>query len=111
MGEVDRRDLDVLVLDVLPDVHLCPVADREDAHVLAAADAPVVEAPELGPLRTRLPLAELVTEREDALLRAGLLLVAARATEDRVELVLGDRVEQRRRLEAVPRRVAGLFAD
>ena len=39
---------------------------------------------------------------EDPLLRAGLLLVAPTAAEQRVEPVLLDRVEQRRGLEPVP---------
>ncbi len=79
--------------------------------MLALADAAVVEAPQLGPLRLGLPLAELVAQREDALLGACLLLVAPCAAEDRVELVLQDRVQQGRRLQAVARRVARLFLD
>src|SRR4051794_11204830 len=110
VGEVDRRDLEALLLDVLPDVELGPVREREDADVLALADAPVVDAPQLGPLAARVPLAEVVAEAEDPLLRAGALLVAARPTERGVEAVLLDRVEQRRRLQAVARRArAGLL--
>ena len=78
--------------------------------MLALADARVVEIPELGPLRARVPLAEVVAEAEDALLRAGTLLVAARAAHRSVELMLLDRVEQRRRLQLVARRArAGLL--
>src|SRR3954447_71956 len=77
VGEVDRRDLEALLRDVLPHVELGPVAQREDAHVLAAPDAPVVDAPELRALAARVPRAEVVAEGEDALLRAGALLVAA----------------------------------
>ena len=73
--------------------------------MLAAADAPVVEVPQLGPLVLRVPLADVVAEGEDALLRARALLVAARAAERGVEAVLGDRVEQRHRLQPVARRV------
>ena len=78
--------------------------------MLSAADTPVVERPELRPLRARLPLSELVAQREDALLGASLLLVAPGSAEDGVELVLGDGVQERRRLQPVARRVAGLFA-
>src|SRR4051794_14172775 len=77
VGEVDRRDLEALLRDVLPHVELGPVAQREHAHVLAAADAPVVDAPQLGALAARVPGAEVVAEGEDPLLRAGALLVAA----------------------------------
>src|SRR6266545_2833184 len=101
--EVDPRELETLARDVLPDVELRPVGDREHTHVLALAHARVVDVPELGPLRPGVPLAEVVAEREDALLRAGPLLVSARAADRGVELVLLDRVEQRRRLQPVPR--------
>src|SRR4051812_21721526 len=112
VGEVDGRDLEALLLDVLPDVELGPVREREDADVLALADAPVVDAPQLRPLAARVPLAEVVAEAEDPLLRAGALLVAACPPERGVEAVLLDRVEQRRRLQAVARRArAGLLHD
>src|SRR4051812_48541459 len=107
VGEVDRRDLEALPGDVLPDVKLGPVAEREHADVLAAPDAPVVDAPQLGALAAGVPLTEVVAEAEDPLLRAGALLVAARAAERGVEAVLLDRVEQRRRLQAVARRARG----
>src|SRR4051812_44011294 len=55
VGEVDRRDLEALLRDVLPHVELGPIAQREDAHVLAAPDAPVVDAPELRALAARVP--------------------------------------------------------
>ena len=101
VGEVDGRHLELLEREVLPDVELGPVADREHPHALAAADATVVDVPQLGTLVLRIPAAEVVAEGEDPLLRAGALLVAAGATERGVEAVLLDRVEQRRRLQAV----------
>ena len=104
VGEVDRRQLELLALDVVPDVELGPAREREDAHVLAAADAAVVEVPDLGPLRARIPLPELVAEREDPLLGARALLVAAGAAERRVEAVVLDRLQQHRGLQAVARR-------
>ena len=72
--------------------------------MLARANRAVVEVPQLRPLRARLPLAVLVAEREDPLLRAGALLVAPGAAERRVEAMLGDRVEQRHGLQPVARR-------
>ncbi len=64
---------------------------------------PVVEVPQLRALVLRVPLAEVVAEGHDALLRPCPLLVAARAAERRVEVVLGNRVQQRHRLQAVAR--------
>src|SRR3954469_21125042 len=69
--EVDHRQLEPLARDVLPHVELGPVRDREHTDVLALPDPRVVEIPELGALRARVPLTEVVAEAEDALLRAG----------------------------------------
>ena len=99
---VDRRELDLLALDVLPDVHLGPVRDREHPDVLALAVAAVEEVPQLGPLVLRVPLTELVAEGVHALLGPGLVLVAAPTAEHRVEAVLLDGVEKGDALEPVP---------
>ena len=56
-----------------------------------------------GPLLLRLPLAEAVAVAEDALLGAGLFLVAAGAAHQHVEAVLLDGLEQRDRLVSVAR--------
>src|ERR687898_542754 len=101
VGEVDGRQLDVLGGDVLPDVELGPVGQREHPDVLALAVAAVVEGPELGPLVLGVPLAEVVAEAEHALLGPGLLLVAPGAAEHGVEPVLVDRPEQEHCLDAV----------
>ena len=108
VGVVDRRQVDLLCLDVVPDVELGPVREREDPDVLAGQMAPVVERPELGALVARLPLAELVAHAEDALLGAGPLLVAPPAAEDGVVLAGGDRVQQRDGLEWVAGAVRSL---
>ena len=76
--------------------------------MLAGSVPAVVEAPELGALVARVPLAELVAQRDDALLRPGLVLVAAGAAEDRVVTAGGDGVEQRERLQGVARAVGAL---
>src|SRR3984957_16100179 len=72
--EVDRRDLQLLLVDVLPHVQLSPVRQREHAYVLALFDAPVVQVPQLRELVLRVPLAEVVAEGEHALLRPRTLL-------------------------------------
>src|SRR3954449_5959810 len=68
LGEVQRRDLDLLLGDVAPDVQLGPVGQREHPDRLTEVDAAVVQVPELGALVLRVPLAELVAEGEDPLL-------------------------------------------
>src|SRR5206468_736482 len=84
-GEVERDDGDLLQVDVLPDVELGPVGEREDADALALQDLAVVEVPQLRPLVLRVPLALAVAEGVDPLLGAALLLVPAGAPEGGVE--------------------------
>ncbi len=69
--------------------------------MLARVHARVVQIPQLRPLVSGIPLAEAVAEREDALLGAGLFLVAPRAADAGVEAELFDGVEQGHRLVAV----------
>ena len=74
---------------------------REDADALALVHLAVVQVPELRPLVLRVPLVQAVAEAVDALLGPALLLVAAGAAERRVELVVVQRLLQRRRLHDV----------
>ena len=82
---VERRQGDLLALDVLPHVQFGPVADREHAEMLAGLQPGVEQRPQLGPLGLGLPLAEAVAVREDALLGAGFFFVAAGAANQRVK--------------------------
>jgi hypothetical protein len=71
----------------------------------------VVQVPQLRPLGARVPLAELVPQGEDALFRAGFLLVAPPAAEDGVKAVLRDHLEKAVGLEAVARGAGGGVLD
>ncbi len=103
VGEVDLWQRHLLALDVLPHVELGPVREWEGAQALAGIHLALVDLPEFGSLLARVPLAEGVAEGQDAFLGARLVLVAARAAEGGVEVVVVDRVEQRHRLEAIAR--------
>ena len=79
--KVKRHDVDVLSLDVFPDIGLGPVGNREDTDALTLVDLRVIKLPHLRALVLRVPCMVLVTEGEDSLLRTRLLLVASSATE------------------------------
>ena len=96
-GEIERDDGDLFEVDVLPDVQLGPVRQREHADALALVDLAVVEVPQLRPLVLRVPLVEAVAERVDALLRARLLLVAPGPAERGIEAAGRERLQQRLR--------------
>src|SRR5206468_6878386 len=85
LREVERHDRDPLGVDVMPDVELGPVREREDAHALAGIEAAVEQPPQFRPLPLGVPLAEWIAQREHPLLGARALLVTARAAERRVE--------------------------
>src|SRR5699024_1339374 len=73
---VDRRQRDAFLLDVRPDIKLGAVRQGEDADLPTPTEASVVQVPAFRPLVTRVPLAGLVAEAEDASLRLRLLLVS-----------------------------------
>src|SRR5687767_10551627 len=102
VGEVQLWKGDFFSRDVLPDVELGPVRKREDPKVFARVSAPVIEVPQLRALILRVPLAERVAMRKDALLGPGFLLVAPRPTERHVNAKFPDGVEKRDGLQRVP---------
>src|SRR5207245_1720631 len=94
LGEVQRDDRDLVQIDVLPDVQLGPVRDREHAQAFALALARVVQTPEFGALQLRVPAMLFRTDREDALFRARFFFVAPGAAERRIEAVVVERLLQ-----------------
>src|SRR4029450_1718096 len=105
------RHIDPLDRDVLPDIELGPVGQREDPDVLTRPVPPVVEVPQLGPLVLGVPLPEIVAEAEHPLLGPSLLLVAAATTKHRVDPVLLDRLQQRHRLKTITTSTGPLLLD
>ena len=81
-------------MDVLPDIQLGPVGEREHADALALIDAGIKQAPEFRALAFRVPAMVLVAEGEDALLGTGFFLVTTCATESRIKLVFIQRLLQ-----------------
>src|SRR3546814_3113072 len=84
-SDVCSSDLDLLELDILPDVEFGPVRQRKDADALALRLARIIQPPQFWALVLGIPAVAGRTEREDALLGPGFLLITARAAERRVE--------------------------
>ena len=101
VAEVDGGNLKLLSLDVFPDIHFGPVRERENPHVLTRVQSAVVEIPDLRALVLGIPLAEAVSEAEEALLGTGLLLIATRSAYATIEAELLDRGQQDGDLELV----------
>src|SRR6059058_984434 len=70
-----------LLGDVAPHVQFRPVADWENADVLAPMDPRVVEIPKFRTLVLGVPLAEFIAKREYPFLRPGFFFVPPRAAD------------------------------
>ena len=81
-------------MDVLPDVQLGPVRQRESPDAFGLGFAGVVKLPQLGPLVFRIPAVVGRAEREDPLFRAALFFIPACAAKGHVEIILGQRLFQ-----------------
>ncbi|CAB4958580.1 unannotated protein [freshwater metagenome] len=101
MGVVDRRNLDLLAFDVLPDIEFGPVRNGEYSNVLTAFMPTVVEVPEFRSLILWVPLTELVAERVDAFLGARLLFVPAPTPKCGIVFSIRDSIEECNCLEFV----------
>src|SRR5580698_10037101 len=88
-------------MDVLPDIELSPIGQREDANAFTLALAGIIDIPEFRTLIFRIPALVGGTKRKDALLGAGLFLIAACAAECDIEAVLRERLLQSLRLPKV----------
>src|SRR3546814_5689711 len=93
-AEIERHDLDAFQMDILPDIKLGPVTDREDAHRFAFGFARIVQPPQFGTLALRVPAVIGRTEGKDTLLGAALLFIAPRGAEGSVKAVLFERLLQ-----------------
>ena len=71
--------------------------------------SPVEKIPQLRPLILGIPLPEVIPVGEKTLLGACLLLITSATTQCRIEAILLDRIQQRRDLQAVPRRIRSFF--
>src|SRR3984893_5668684 len=92
--KVQGHDRNVFQVDVLPDIELRPVGNRKHADALALMLARVVQAPQLGALVLRIPAMLRRAERENALLRPALLLIAPCSAEGHIEAILIERLLQ-----------------
>src|SRR5690606_21982535 len=89
--EIDGWQCDLFPADVIPDIQLRPVADREYADVLPFVDPSVINMPQFRALQLGVPLAELITNGKYPLLGACFLFIPAGAanTGIKAELLYG----------------------
>ena len=93
-GIVKRHDRDPLQVDVLPDVQLGPVGQREDPDALPRLYSGIVEVPQLRALVLGIPAVIGAAKGKNPLLGSGFFLVPAGSAEGGVELVAVQRLLQ-----------------
>src|SRR5216117_829201 len=96
---VERDDGNLFLNDVLPDIPLGPIREREYPHRLALVNRSAVKGPQFRTLPAWVPLAECIAQRKDPLFGPGALFFTARAADCRIKLVFVERVKKRRRLQ------------
>src|SRR5699024_8210656 len=101
MRVVNLRQTQLTRADVFPNICFGPVRNWEDADIFASHLATVVQVPQLWALTAWVPAAEGVTHREDALFRAGTLVIEARTTQYCVVASLSDGFYQRHQRQRV----------
>ena len=91
---VQRHDGNVFDVDVIPDVQLRPVAQREHAERFARIVTRVEHVPQFRPLVLGVPLHGFVAKGEDPFLRPRPFFIAPGPAEGRIELMLPKRRHQ-----------------
>ena len=86
-------------MDVVPDVELGPVRQREYANAFARSNARIVQVPYFGSLVLWVPLPRLIAERKNSLFRSRLLFIAPRTAECCIEAMLSQSIQERRSLQ------------
>jgi hypothetical protein len=99
-GKIQRHDRDVLGVNVLPHVKFSPIREWKDPEAFTCMKAGIKDVPEFWTLVSRVPLTAGIAEGKDTLLRAGLLFIAARATDRRIVAALAKPIEEGLRFQA-----------
>ena len=102
MGEIDAGQVDIFCKDILPHIHLCPVADRENPEMFPHPFFSVEHVPEFRTLVLWVPLPEFITMGKEPLFGPGLLFIAARTPDGRIEFVCFDGIKQGNGLQHIP---------
>src|SRR5205823_12184397 len=90
--EIHFGNLDVLALDISPDIHFSPIEQRLHAHVFALARAGDELSPELRRLIFVIPFKLRVSRRKISFLRASGIFIPPNSRDERVPFIFGERL-------------------
>ena len=85
--KIKRKDRDIFSLNVLPDIRLSPVGNRENTDAFAFIDLRIIKFPHLRTLVLRIPGLLCITEGEDTLFCTAFLLVTTTAAKSSCETI------------------------
>ena len=105
MGKIETGHFYLLLKDILPHIHLCPVGYWKNTEVLAHCLTTIKYVPQFRALILRIPLAKLITMAEESLLCSRLFLVAACTTNSSIEMIFLYRIQQCGSLQLISRSI------
>src|ERR1035437_2396546 len=97
--------------NILPDVHLGPVADGKYTEVFAHPFLSVENVPEFRSLVLGVPLAKFIPVRKEPFLCAGFFFVTPAPANGCIKFVLLDGIQKGYRLKYIPAGIVALFLD
>src|SRR5690606_31843504 len=87
VGEINRRQINVLAADVIPHIQFRPVTDGEYAYIFSFMYPSIVDVPQLRSLALGIPLPELIAYRKDTFLRTCLFFIPPRTADAGIKAV------------------------
>src|SRR5688572_26045872 len=68
MRKIDRRQLDLFMTYIIPDIQFCPVTDGKHSYIFPFMNSTVINIPKLGSLQFWIPLSKLISYGKNSFL-------------------------------------------
>src|SRR6187549_1682681 len=80
MRKIDRRQLDLLMAYIIPDIQFRPVTDRKYSYIFSFMNSTVINIPKLGSLQFWIPLPKLISYGKDPFFGPGFFFITSCTT-------------------------------
>src|SRR5688572_26587615 len=107
MRKIDRWQGNIFFTDIIPDIQLCPVADREHSYIFTFMDTSIISIPKLRSLKLWIPLTKFITNGKNPFFCSCFFFIAAGTTNTSIKLEFFNSIKQRMCLQPV---TAGKFS-
>src|SRR2546428_7093441 len=101
MCEIDSRQREIFGFYIVPNVQFCPVTYRKYANVFTEINHSIQMIPNFRTLTFRIPLAKIVTNREDTFFSTSFFFITTSSTNTCIKLKLLNSIEQSYSLQRI----------